>query len=195
MIEIRNLRKSFDGKQVLTGFSCDLPEQGVIALMGASGIGKSTLMNILLGLVKPDSGEIRGTENLRFSAVFQEDRLMEQLSARENLRLTTGQTDARISGALRALGLNPDEKAEVRTYSGGMKRRVALARGALFAADVLLLDEPFRGLDERTRDQAIEFLLKEWAGRLILLVTHDMDEARLMGADYIISMGGCQDEL
>lgn len=195
MIEIRNLQKSFEGKKVLTGFSCTLPDQGVIAIMGKSGIGKSTLINILLGLVRPDEGEIRGTQAMRFSAVFQEDRLIEQLSARENLRLTTGQGEARISEALRALGLNADERAAVKTYSGGMKRRVALARGILFPADVLLLDEPFRGLDERTRDQTIGFLMKKWAGRLILLVTHDMDEAQLMGAERIITMGGQEDGL
>ena len=195
MIEIRNLQKSFDGQQVLTGFSCTLPEQGVVAIMGKSGVGKSTLMNILLGLVRSDAGEILGVQGKRFSAVFQEDRLMEQLSAGENLRLTTGADIKRIDDALSSLGLNPAERAAVKTYSGGMKRRVALARGVLFEADVLLLDEPYRGLDERTRDQAIEFLLKEWAGRLVVLVTHDMDEAHLMGAERVIMMGGSEDGL
>lgn len=195
MIEIRNLYKSFDGKEVLSGFGCTLPQRGVIAIMGKSGVGKSTLMNILLGLVRPDAGEILNAQGMRFSAVFQEDRLMEQLSAAENLYLTTGADRQRIEGALSALGLNPEEKAAVKTYSGGMKRRVALARGILFDADVLLLDEPYRGLDEGTRDQAIEYLLKEWKDRLVVLVTHEAEEAHLMGAERIITMGGRGDGL
>ena len=105
-ISIKNLSKSFDGKPVLTGFSCELPEKGVIALMGRSGIGKSTLINLLLGLRKPDSGEIILPAGMRFSAVFQEDRLLPHLSARENLLLTTGRAQADINAALTALSLN-----------------------------------------------------------------------------------------
>lgn len=195
MIEIRKLCKAFGEKRVLNEFSCELPDKGTVAVMGKSGIGKSTLIHILLGLIEPDSGEILGVQGKRFSAVFQEDRLMEQLSARENLRLTTGQSMERIDAALSALGLSSEENAAVRTYSGGMKRRVALARGILFPADVLLLDEPFRGLDERTREQAIRCLLEEWTNRLILLVTHDAEEARLMGAERIITMEKYESEL
>lgn len=195
MIEIRKLCKVFGEKRVLNEFSCELPDKGTVAVMGKSGIGKSTLIHILLGLIEPDSGEILGVQGKRFSAVFQEDRLMEQLSARENLRLTTGQSMERIDAALSALGLSSEENAAVRTYSGGMKRRVALARGILFPADVLLLDEPFRGLDERTREQAIRCLLEEWTNRLILLVTHDAEEARLMGAERIITMEKYESEL
>ena len=192
-IVIRNLSKAFDGKQVLTDFSCSLPDAGVVALMGKSGIGKSTLINLLLGLRKPDSGEIRLPEGLRFSAVFQEDRLFPHLPARDNLLLTTGRTAEEIDAALSALSLNPEEQSPVRTYSGGMQRRVSLARGVLFPADVLLMDEPFRGLDEETRARAIEFVTREWKNRLIILVTHDSEEARLMGAQTIITIGGGDD--
>ena len=173
--------------------SCELPDTGVVALMGKSGIGKSTLINLLLGLRKPDSGEIRLPKGFRFSAVFQEDRLLPHLSARENLLLTTGRALAEIDAALSALSLNPEEKSPVKTYSGGMQRRVSLARGVLFAADALLLDEPFRGLDEETRAQAVEFVKQEWKGRLVILVTHDPEEARMMGAQRIITIGGSDD--
>lgn len=192
-IAIQNLAKAFDGKTVLENFSCELPDTGVVALMGKSGIGKSTLINLLLGLRKPDSGEIRLPKNYRFSAVFQEDRLLPHLSARENLLLTTGRAPAEIDAALSALSLNPEEKSPVKTYSGGMQRRVSLARGVLFAADALLLDEPFRGLDEETRAQAVEFVKQEWKNRLVILVTHDPEEARMMGAQRIITIGGSDD--
>ena len=193
-IVIKNLTKSFDGKTVLSNFSCELPETGVIALMGKSGIGKSTLINLLLGLRKPDSGEIHIPSGTRFSAVFQEDRLFAHLPARDNLRLTTRCAESDIDAALISLSLDPEEKSPVRTYSGGMQRRVALARGVLFPADVLLMDEPFRGLDPETREQAIAFVRREWSSRLIILVTHDLEEARLMGAGRIITIGGSDDE-
>lgn len=192
-IVIRHLSKAFDGKSVLSDFSCELPDTGVVALMGRSGIGKSTLINLLLGLRRPDSGEIHLPEGIRFSAVFQEDRLLGHLSARENLLLTTRRTQTNIDAALCALSLNPEEKAPVKTYSGGMQRRVSLARGVLFPADVLLMDEPFRGLDEATRRQAVAFVLREWKNRLIILVTHDPEEARMMGAETIITIGGGKD--
>ena len=192
-ITIKNLSKSFDGKPVLTGFSCELPETGVVALMGRSGIGKSTLINLLLGLQRPDSGEISLPAGTRFSAVFQEDRLLAHLSARDNLLLTTNRTISEIDAALSALSLNPEEPSPVKTYSGGMQRRVALARGVLFPADVLLMDEPFRGLDAETRKQAIDFVRSEWSNRLIVLVTHDPEEARMMGANQIITIGGNED--
>ena len=193
-ISIRNLSRSFDGKPVLTNFSCEFPEKGVVALMGKSGIGKSTLMNILLGLIAPDSGEITGADSLRFSAVFQEDRLIRHLTARQNLLITTGAGREEIDASLSFLGLDPEEKKPVKSFSGGMKRRVALARGVLFPADVLLMDEPFRGLDADTRELAVRFVLRHWHGRLVILVTHDEEEARLMGAETIIQMGDNEHE-
>ena len=193
-IRIEHLSKAFDGKKVLENFSCELPEQGVIALMGRSGIGKSTLINLLLGLRKPDSGKIILPHGLKFSVVFQEDRLIEHMSARDNLLLTTGRGKEEIDKVLAALSLNPEETASVKTYSGGMKRRVSLARGILYKADVLLLDEPFRGLDAQTREQAMELVKNCWRGRLVLLVTHDEQEARSMGAERIMIIGGSADE-
>ena len=100
---------------------------------------------------------------------------------------------ADADAALRALSLNPEDKSPVRTFSGGMNRRVSLARGVLFPADVLLLDEPYRGLDPETRLQAIELVLREWSGRLIILITHDEEEARRMNAQKIITIGGGED--
>ena len=189
-ITLTRVSKAFDGKQVLHNFSCTLPGQGVVAVMGKSGSGKSTLINLLLSLIKPDMGAVSVPDSLRFSAVFQDDRLMEHLSAYDNLRLTVPRKKSDLSNALRMLGLNPSERAPVRTYSGGMKRRVSLARGILFPADVLLLDEPFRGLDAETREHAMELLKREWRDRLIVLVTHDAEEARKLNAVQMITMGG-----
>lgn len=193
-ISVVNLSKSFDGKKVLDRFSCELPDRGVAVIMGRSGAGKSTLLNLLLGLLSPDQGEIRGLEGRDISAVFQEDRLLEQLDARENLRLTTRQSLERIDGALRALSLNPEDRTPVADYSGGMKRRVALARGVLYPADILLLDEPFRGLDGQTRAEAIAYLREGWRDRLMVLVTHDRQEGLELGGQTWIYIGGEQNE-
>ena len=193
-ISLERVTRGFEGKTVLKDFSCRFPERGVAAVMGPSGSGKSTLINLLLGLLEPEGGRIMGTDNLRFSAVFQEDRLLDGLTPMDNLRLTTGRSAAENRAALLELGLNPDERGAARLMSGGMKRRLALARGALLEAEVLLLDEPFRGLDEDTRARAADFLRKRWADRLMVLVTHDPEEARLMGAKEIIRMGGMDGE-
>ena len=191
-IAVRNLSKGFDGKAVLRGLSFDLPDRGVVAVEGRSGAGKTTLLNILMGLVTPDAGEIAGLAGKRITAVFQENRLLEGWSAARNIRLACPRavTDAQIAAHLAEVGLAGEEKTLVRALSGGMKRRVALVRAVLAPGDVLILDEPFKGLDEATRDAAAGYVLKHAAERLILLVTHERAEAEAMGAAQTVVIGG-----
>ncbi|MBQ8952558.1 MAG: ABC transporter ATP-binding protein [Clostridia bacterium] len=191
-VSIRNLSKSFDGKLVLDNLSLDLPDRGVVAVEGRSGAGKTTLLNILLGLQTPDAGLIDGLAGRRAAAVFQENRLLENWSAMRNVRLVCGRavTDAEIRAHLAAVGLAGEEKTPVRALSGGMKRRVALVRGVIAPGDILALDEPFKGLDEATRDQAIRYVLDHGRNRLILLVTHDPAEAKAMNAAQTVFIGG-----
>lgn len=190
-IRIRNLSKRFDGKRVLDGFSADLPDRGVVAIEGRSGAGKTTLLNILMGLVPPDAGLIEGLARRRVTAVFQENRLIEGWSALKNIRLVCGRgvTDLSISAHLGEVGLSGEEKTPVRALSGGMRRRVALVRAVIAPGDILVLDEPFKGLDEATRDMAVRYVLAHAADRLILLVTHDRAEAAAMGAGMTITIG------
>ena len=190
-VSVRGLSKSFDGKRVLDNLSLDLPDRGVVAIQGRSGAGKTTLLNILMGLLTPDAGLIDGLAGRRVTAVFQENRLLENWSALKNIRLVCGRavTDAEIRSHLAAVGLAGEEKTPVRSLSGGMKRRVALVRGVIAPGDILVLDEPFKGLDEATRDQAVRYVLSHAAGRLILLVTHDPAEAAAMGAVQTVVIG------
>ena len=190
-VRIRNLSKSFDGKRVLENLSLDLPDAGVTAVEGRSGAGKTTLLNILMGLLPPDAGLIEGLAGRRVTAVFQENRLLENWSALKNIRLVCGRgaTDADIRAHLAEVGLADEEKTPVRALSGGMKRRVALVRGVIAPGDVLVLDEPFKGLDEATRDAAIAYVLRHAGNRLILLVTHDPAEAAAMGAVKTVFLG------
>ena len=183
MLALRNISKSFDGQAVLRNISFDFPERAVTALRGPSGCGKTTLVNIILGLLAPDAGEVLLPAGARMAAVFQEDRLIEHFSAARNVRLTAPATvtDGQIHDALAALGLEEGDK-RVSQFSGGMRRRVAVARAALYRPQILLLDEPFKGLDEDMRARTASFLCRACAEATVVLVTHDADEAALMGA-------------
>lgn len=148
-----------------------------VCLTAPSGAGKTTLLRILLGLEQPDRGEVLAPPGTRWSAVFQEDRLLEHLDARDNLRFVLGTVSPEALSLLEALGLGDVGGKAVAEYSGGMRRRLALARALLAPFDVLLLDEPFTGLDQENRARALA-AIRETAGvRPVLLVTHDTADA------------------
>ena len=186
-IVIESLNKSFGEKKVLQNLCAEFAEGKVTALMGPSGCGKTTLLRILLGLEQADSGRITGVPENR-SAVFQENRLFEAFSAVDNLRAVMGKTVSpeHIEKELRALGLAGSLHSPVRSLSGGMKRRVALARAVLFPGwGLLVLDEPFKGLDEDTRASVAAWLRERIAGRTVIAVTHDPDEPLLLGGENV----------
>ena len=192
MVALEGISKAFDGQPVFRGVSYAFLQNAVTALSGPSGSGKTTLLNIMLGLVAPDEGVVKMPEGSRLAAVFQEDRLIEHFSAARNLRLTSPKevSDREIREALRELDLAPDDPKRVAKYSGGMRRRVAIARAALFRPDVLMLDEPFTGLDEDARKRAVEFLRSRCGNATVVLVSHDRDEAALMGAVGELRLNG-----
>ncbi len=186
MMELRaeNICKSFDGQQVLDHVSFTAGP-GITCIMGPSGRGKTTLIRMFLGLEVPDSGRVVGAEGLRWSAVFQEDRLLTSLTAAGNLRFVLGRNyDSRQAGALlEELGLGDVGDKRVRDFSGGMCRRLALARALLSPFDALALDEPLAGLDPENRRRALECIRRNAQGRPVLLVTHDeADQAFLQAA-------------
>ena len=192
MLTIRGICKSFEGRPVLENVSFDFPEAAVTALRGPSGCGKTTLVNIILGLIEPDAGDVLMPASARTAAVFQEDRLIEHFSAARNVRLTApaSVTDKQIRSALSELGLAQEGEKRVSEFSGGMRRRVAVIRAALFQPQFLLLDEPFKGLDEEMRARTAAFLRRNCAQATTILVTHDETEAALMGATAELDLGG-----
>ena len=177
-IVVRNLCKSFGEQMVLRDLSFTAGP-GITCVMAPSGSGKTTLLRILLGLERPDSGTVEGLAGKRLSAVFQEDRLLEHLSAEGNLRFVLGREyDPKTARAMLSRLDLPDTGAQpVGEFSGGMKRRLALARALLAPFDALALDEPFTGLDRENRARALAAIRETAGNRPVLLVTHDPADA------------------
>ena len=184
-MEVKNLCKAYGDRPVLENVSFTAGV-GVTALWGPSGVGKTTLLRLLLGLEKPDGGRLVGTD-LRWSAVFQEDRLLEGLDAAGNLRFALGPAyDTRAAEAmLEELGLADVGSKPVGAWSGGMKRRLALARALLAPSEAIALDEPFTGLDDENRQRAIRAIRRVAETKPVLLVTHDRTELNLLRANIV----------
>lgn len=174
-ITVSNVCKSYEGRPVLRHVSFTAGADRPTCLRAPSGTGKTTLLRLLLGLEQPDSGTITYPTPCRWGVVFQENRLLEHLDAMANLRFAAGPAleEERARGLLRELGLEEAGDRIVRAYSGGMKRRLALARALLVPCDALVLDEPFAGLDEDNRRRAWECVEREAAGKIVLIASHE----------------------
>ena len=183
-IVISGLSKAFGEKQVLENFSCTLPAPGLTALMGPSGVGKTTLFRILLGLEKPDSGVIFGMEGKTLSVVFQEDRLFPDLTVLQNAEVAGTNGEAWLA----RLGLQNELSAYPQSLSGGMRRRVSIARAICRNGDVFLLDEPFQGLDRERKRDVMEIFRQLKKEKPVLLITHDPEEADFL-ADQVLFLG------
>ena len=188
-MECNNLSKSFGNKVVLDKFSLQLPDSGVVAFMAPSGSGKTTLTRIMCGLETPDSGYFSCNKK-KISAVFQENRLISGVTALSNVMavLKKGEKD---------LALEWLEKMDIKSsghlfpgeLSGGMQRRLAIARAMAYGGDLIILDEPFAGLDSETRKKIYPYIFEKVKSRLIIFVTHDRGEAELL-SDRLIVMNG-----
>lgn len=182
-IVCRGLRKAYGSHVVLDGVSLRFPAGAVTAVMAPSGAGKTTLLRLIAGLEKPDAGVLSGTDGTRFGFVFQEDRLLPWGSALGNVRFANGALSrAEILRAMEEMDLAEAADQPAGTLSGGMARRVALLRALLAENDVLLLDEPFKGMDPALREKVTGCVLRRRAGRTLILVTHEAEEAEAMGA-------------
>lgn len=166
---------------VISGISTQLPLPGVYALMGPSGLGKTSLLKAIAGLLTPAEGRITGLEGLRISMLFQENRLLPWRTALQNVLLgMTVPDEGRAKALLHALQIE-ELPAFPAVLSGGMQRRVALARALAHGGDVLLLDEPFTGLDEELKQVAAQLILQQQA-RLVLFSSHELQDCQMMGA-------------
>ncbi len=181
------ITKRFGAQTVLDGFSYTFEAGSVTCVTGQSGRGKTTLLHVLMGLLPPDSGTVRGLGSGKIAAVFQEDRLCENLSAVSNVRLVCadGQPKVEIEAALGRLGLADSLRKPARELSGGMRRRVALVRALIVLPEVLFLDEPFKGLDIASRKNAAGLILEYMQSKTVVMVSHDDGDAALLRAEKL----------
>ena len=192
MIEISNLSKHFfiHGKRidVLKELNLSVKKDKITVILGRSGCGKTTLLRLIAGLESVSLGEIKFKEPAKIGFVFQEARLMPFLNVYENIVFALKKHEiepAKIDSLISMIGLSDFKFAAVSQLSGGMSSRVSLARVLAYKAKLILMDEPFAALDAFTRASMQAEILKIKAGKTILFVTHNIDEALFL-ADEII---------
>ena len=182
MISLQNVSFSYGKKHIFEHFSLDIPEGARLAFSGPSGCGKTTLLRLCCGLLKPQRGSVTGYPRT-VSFVFQENRLIPGLPVLENAAIAGDRELARA--LLEELGLGGELGTLPGELSGGMARRVALCRALCHPSPLLILDEPFTGLDAAMVETAAGCVLRHAAGRTILAVTHAPHEAELLGMELL----------
>ena len=185
MLQLKNISHSYGDHNLLHGFDLTLEPGQRVALMGPSGCGKTTLLRIALGLLKPTGGSVENTFS-DTAVVFQEPRLLQWRTALENVNLVLSDGKSTLSQAetyLKLVELENSADKYPRELSGGMQQRVALARALTVEGDFLVLDEPFKGLDEVLLENMMALVKKTNAA--ILLVTHEEEEAAALGCEII----------
>lgn len=182
---VSGLYKAYGELPVLKHLDLSFAPGGVYCLMAPSGAGKTTLLRILLGLEKPDSGQVQMPSPV--TAVFQENRLCDAFSPLDNVLMAAGKSLDRQTAYSELCRLLPEE-AILRpssTLSGGMKRRAAIARALLAPSQAIIMDEPFTGLDEDTKQTVIDYVKEKTAGKLLLITTHQEEEAAALGGQIV----------
>ncbi len=189
-IIVSRLNKHYDNIQVLKDFSYEFPPGTITYIMGRSGCGKTTLLSILMGLISPDSGTITGVLGKRKSAVFQENRLVDNLTVYKNISLLPRKNISKenITELFSQLGLENCIYKQVKELSGGMKRRVAIARALLAESDILFFDEPLNGLDIDTRRNVLRVIEEYTKGKTVLWITHDKRDIKLEDGAEILEL-------
>lgn len=183
-IKLTNISKTFGDKQIFDKLNLLIKEKSTVALMGASGCGKTTLLRIIAGLEKADGGTVFSDNKISY--LFQEDRLCEDFSVISNIKFVIKDFNReKTVEILKNLGISDTADKKVKELSGGMKRRVAIARALAVQYDVLILDEPFKGLDEELKKGIIEFIKDYNKDKTVIMVTHDLEEAKQMGGKIL----------
>ena len=185
-IKLTDINKSFGDKQVLENISMTF-NKGITCIMGSSGRGKTTLAYIIAGLIPPDSGEVALSSPTGISFMFQEDRLLEWENALQNVLFVTKARENlnRAKELLTQAKLADSFYKKASKLSGGMKRRVCLCRALIADYDLLILDEPFKGLDAGIKPSIMEMVKQHTTGKTVICITHDPAEAEFLGGELI----------
>jgi len=195
MIKINKLKKNYENKKIFNDFNMNIEPNSITCILGPSGVGKTTLFNIISGLTDFESGEIEGIDKKDISYLFQEPRLIPWLSVYENIEIILKNVYLEkkrrqvINYYLKIVDLEDCAKQKPKELSGGMKQRLSIARTFAYPSTLLLMDEPFQGLDIKLKNIIIESFLKLWKedNRTVIFITHDIDEAlKIADQIYII---------
>jgi len=213
MIEVRNLKKDFGANRVLDGVNFSIKKGEAVVIIGASGGGKSVLLKHLIGLLMPDSGDvIIDQENIvgmnerqllgvrrKFGMLFQGAALFDSMTVEENVGfvlrregVSPQETSQRVAEVLEMVGLNGTQSKKPAELSGGMRKRVGLARAVIYRPEILLYDEPTTGLDPIVSDSIDQLIVKvvQQLNVTSIAVTHDMRSARRIGKRILMLYRG-----
>lgn len=194
-LKINNLSKSFGDLKVIEDLSICFSQKKIHCIFGPSGCGKSTLVNLMTGLVAPDKGKIEFSENAGFSYVFQEDRLLPWATIKENIMFVLESTHDRKKAEeladkyIELVDLVDFKNHYPQELSGGMKQRVSIARAFAYGGDILIMDEPFKGLHLEIKKEVMGYIANNRLHKLIFLITHDVEEALSLADSIYIFKG------
>lgn len=179
MYRLNKVSFGYDDHPIFHNLSVDFPEHGLVIILGKSGCGKTTLLSLLCGVLKPQSGSVEGFFEARPALVFQSPLLLSYLNVQENVLLSTilNGDKARVDSVLHQVGLDGFEKKEIQKMSGGEQMRVSIARALLTDSPVLILDEPTGQLDEKCSLEIYRILKELSDDHLLIMVTHDEKNA------------------
>lgn len=187
MIKLDNLSKSFGSHLVIDDLNESFKDNQITFICSASGAGKTTLLRIIAGLENHDAGSISGAEKV--CVTFQEDRLFPWLTALQNIEIVSDEVKAQT--LLGQIQLTGEADKYPNELSGGMCRRVALARSLAAQCDVIILDEPLKGLDSELKEEMYSLILQYAKSKIVIITTHDMvDVARLADRVLCFSLNG-----
>lgn len=196
-IQLSDIHKKFDALKVLLEFDIQLENDKRHCLFGPSGCGKTTLLNIIAGITPPDSGVVTGISNRKIGYVFQEERLLPWRTVFENVafvlngKMPVQEIEKKVHEVLDLVQLSAFKDHYPEALSGGMKQRVSLARAFAYDAEILLLDEPFKGLHFELKYTLMDYVLAYCKIRkpVLIFTTHDPDEALYLATDVYVLTG------
>lgn len=193
-LQIKNLHKSYDDLLLFSNFDIDIAEGEITCILGPSGGGKTTLLNIIAGLVEPNGGSLVGFKDKVLSYIFQDTRLLPWKTVQENIEfvLSDSYNQTQRQGIARRF-IKLVELTGFASYypsqlSGGMRQRVAIARAFAYPSDLILMDEPLKGLDVKLKMNLLKSFSRIWQTdkRTVIFVTHDVDEALMLGHNIVV---------
>ncbi|MFI3142117.1 MAG: ATP-binding cassette domain-containing protein [Clostridia bacterium] len=183
MIKIKNLSFNYGDEKILDDFSCEFEKGERVCISAPSGRGKTTLLRLISGLEKPKQGKIEIHTGTKLSVVFQDDILLPWYTAKQNVAIVSSEETAKNS--LDKLGLSAAYDKLPRELSGGMQRRVELARALAHGGNVLILDEAFKGLDDELKNEIMQILIEQYRDKLIIFTSHDKIEQEIFATRTI----------